>query len=633
MRALLFSALALSASLACRGEQADVLVYGGTPAGIAAALAAAQDGEKVLLVEPGTRLGGMLTNGLSHADFHSFESLSGAYLRFTQRVVDYYRPEFGERAAEVSFRGTHAEPKVNLAVFEKMLAEQPGITVKLNWALEGAETSSDAEGDKAGPQRDLEVALFTEPTGTRHSVSARFFIDATYEGDLMAAAGVPYAVGREARDEFHEPLAEEEPDAELQGYNFRLCATREPANRAAPRPPPGYNSADYAGLLPLLANGTVKGVFGEQHDRIFKAQLPELPHGKFDVNDMSLGPVRLSLPGENLAWPDGGGGVAIRDGATAALDRPPFSRLGLATARQKIYDEHFRWTVGLLYFLQHDPAVPEPFREEALQWGWCRDEFLENGHVPEQLYVREARRLVGRYVFTQNDTMPVPGDVRAPLEEAAVAMGDYGPDCHGTDHEGSRFGGQQTGEFYEVSPPYQIPFGVMVPRQTDGLLVACAVSASHVGFCAVRYEPIWMALGEAAGHAAHLAREYPAIDSPKLAGRLQRLLWADGSATAYVSDVPPGDPLFTAAQWWASAGGFHFMSDDSAPPHRGQRIIGQYSEAYPHQAADLARPLDAATAARWSRLALTLGLDPKKLPAGGSRGEWVSAAWKAAGSL
>jgi len=201
MRALLFFLL-LFTTLA-QGQQVDVLVYGATPAGIAAASAAAEDGEKVLLVEPSSRIGGMVTNGLSHPDFRTFEALSGAFWRLTKRVLANYEPEFGAETAKVCFRGTHAEPKVSLAIFEKMLAEQPGITLRTDWALEGVASSSEAEGDAAGPMKAVEMALFTDLKGERHSVPARYFIDATYEGDLLAAAGVPYRVGREGKDEYH----------------------------------------------------------------------------------------------------------------------------------------------------------------------------------------------------------------------------------------------------------------------------------------------------------------------------------------------------------------------------------------------------------------------------------------------
>ena len=204
-------------------QEFDVVIYGATPAGVAAAVASATDGEKVLLVEPTTRIGGMLTNGLSHADFRTFEGLTGAYLDFTRRVEAHYREEFGGEAAKVSFRGTHAEPKVNLALLEKMLAAQPKITVRRGWALEGVKCSSDGGmGERPVSVRTVEVALFTDGEGNKHPTPARFFIDATYEGDLMAAAGVPYRVGREGKKEFGESLAPEESDAQLQGYNLSL---------------------------------------------------------------------------------------------------------------------------------------------------------------------------------------------------------------------------------------------------------------------------------------------------------------------------------------------------------------------------------------------------------------------------
>ena len=138
-------------------------------------------------------------------------------------------------------------------------------------------------------------------------------------------------------------------------------------------------------------------------------------------------------------------------------DRAVFAHRAAASRAQRVFDEHLRWHVGLLYFLQNDEAVPAKFRDEAREWGWCRDEFAENGHLPEQLYVREARRMVGQYVFTEKDTDPAPDDARAVLRRDAIAMGDYGPNCHGTAHEGSRFGGKHTGEFYKRSRPTRSP--------------------------------------------------------------------------------------------------------------------------------------------------------------------------------
>jgi hypothetical protein len=625
MRPLLLLLLACTVTFA-RAEPHDVIVYGGTPAGIAAALAAAEGGERVLLVEPFSWVGGLVTNGLTHADFRTFEGLTGAFLKFAQRVEAHYRETYGADSPQVkdSLRGTQSEPKVARAVFERMLAEQPRITVRTRWVLDAVKCSTDEK------TRAVEIAVFVDADGAHHAETARTFIDATYEGDLMAAVGVPYRVGRESGAEYGESLAPDDADAQLQAYNFRFTMTRDPALRVPVKVPPGYDRALFEGVLPLLADGRIKRAFDDPGGCLCKAQLPPLPNGKHDINDVSRGLVRLSLPGENDAWPYGASGLAAREisGITA-----PFSRTGLRQTRERIFAEHLLWNAGLIYFVQNDDAVPAKFRDEAREYGWCRDEFVEHAHLPEQLYVREARRMVGVQVFSEKDTDHAPNDARAVLHRDAVAMGDYGPNCHGTAHEGSRFGGKHTGEFYKGVSPYQIPYGVLLPEKVENLLVPGAMSATHVGFCALRLEPIWMSLGEAAGHAAHLARvekvPLARVSVPKLQARLH----AAGAATIYVSDVPPAHPDFAAVQWWAAAGGLHGLAPMPAKPgQRGENLIGQYYHAYPNHAADLDRPLDAALSERWRLLAGTLGLDSAKLLAPGgklSRGTWLRAAWAA----
>ncbi|MEQ1851992.1 MAG: FAD-dependent oxidoreductase [Chthoniobacteraceae bacterium] len=608
-------------------QEPDVLVYGATPAGIAAALAAAADGEKVLLVEPADRIGGMLTNGLSHTDFRTFESLTGAFLDFTRAVEAHYRETYGADAPQTkNFRGNHGEPKVNQLVLEKMLAAQPRITVWRSRSLEALKCSVDGE------MRSAEIAIFHDGHGKREQVSPRWFIDATYEGDLMAAAGVEYRVGREGRGEFGEPLAPDNADSQLQAYNFRLIMTRDPANRVAPKPPPGYKREDFTGVLPMLKAGKIDRIFGMEGKVIYRTSEPPLPNGKYDVNDKPGAPVRLSLPGANDAWPDGEGGKAIRSSPREdPLSVPPFSRLGLAMPRARIFEEHLRWNVGLLYFLQNDKSVPAKFRDEAREWGWCRDEFTDNAHLPSQLYVREARRMTGRFIFTEKDTDHAAGDARAVPHTDAIAMGDYGPNCHGTAHEGSHFGGRHSGEFFKPCPPYQIPYGVLLPVDVDNLLVPGACNSTHVGFCALRYEPIWMSLGQAAGHAVHVARTARCALPDLPVAKLQERLHTAGSATIYVSDVPPGHADFAAVQWWGTAGGFHGLAPQPAKPgERGKQIIGQYFEAFPNHAADLDRVLDEATATRWKELGKKLGLAAEQLPSPDgkiSRGDWLRKAW------
>ena len=632
MRSLLLAfVFAAAGTVLLHGEETQVLVYGGTPAGIAAALAAARDGERVLLVEPTERLGGMVTCGLSHTDFRTLEGLNGAFLEFSQRVEKYYRDTYGADSPQVrdSWHGVFGEPKVNLAVFEKMLAEQPGITVWKNRRLFNVRSSGDPGS------RSIGMAAFLENDDhTTITVSADIYIDATYEGDLIAAAKVPYRVGREGREEYQESLAPEQPDAQLQAYNFRLTATQDPANRAHPRKPRGYDRADFAEILPLFASGKLKKVFGYPSECLFKAQTPALPNGKYDINDVSRGLVRLSLPGENLEWPDGGGGAAVRSGPPAdAKAEVPYSPTGLRQARQRIFDAHLRWNTGLLYFLQNDDAVPPAVREEARSWGWCRDEFDENGHVPPQIYVREARRMVGSYIFTQKDVSTAPNDARAVLRTDAIAIGDYGPNCHGTGHEGTRFAGKHTGEFYERVSPYQIPYGVLTTKSVENLLAPGPVSSSHVGFCALRLEPIWMSLGQAAGHAAHLARASGTVVQRVSIPKLQARLHAQGGATIYVSDVRPDAPDYAAVQWWGTVGGLHGLATPPAKSgERGKNLHGQYYEAFPQHAAVLAQPLDGHVALRWRRLAVELGLDASKLPAldaSVTRAEFIRAAYAA----
>ncbi|WP_435022321.1 FAD-dependent oxidoreductase [Tundrisphaera sp. TA3] len=580
--------------------RSDVLVYGGTPGGIAAALAAADDGESVVLVEPTARIGGLTTSGLSHTDFRTFEGLNGPFLDFARRVEADYVARYGRESPQARdcFRGTFGEPSVNLAAFRAMLDEHPRIHLATGARLEGLAM---ADGG-----RRIASATLARPDGSTWTVAADAFIDATYEGDLMAKVGVASRVGRESRDEYGEFLAPDVADGQLQAYNFRLIMTQDPANRVMPEAPAGYRRDDFAPVLDWLQGRGIRTVFGYPTGCLFKAQTPPLPNGKYDINDVSKGSIRLSLPGRNLGWPDGS-----------------------PAERGRIFAEHLRDQVGLLYFLQNDDAVPAAFRDEARGWGWCRDEFEETGHLPPQLYVREARRMVGARVYTQKDVEPAPGDARAVLHTDAIAIGDYGLNCHGTAHEGPRFGGQHSGEFYRSTPPYQIPYGVIVPKEVDNLLVPVAASASHVGFCALRLEPIWMSLGRAAGHAAHLARSEKIAAGSVPVGRLQRRLHRAGSATIYVSDVPREDPEFAIVQAFGTAGGLHGLSGPPRGSIRGKNIHGQYYEAFPAHAADLGRPLDAPLAERWTAIARTLGLPTDGLPqpdGRATRRDWLRAA-------
>ncbi len=599
-RLFLLACLLLLPAVRAAEWSADVAVYGGTPGGIAAALAAAKSGSRVLLLEPTPRLGGLLASGLSHTDYHTYESLTGAFLDFSQRVKAHYIETYGADSPQVkdSHEGVFGEPKVNLLVLEQMLKEQERVTVRHEAVLK----SVSKDGDR------LQSLTVVTAEGDL-KVTARMFIDGSYEGDLMAMAGVPYHVGREGREQYGESLAPEQADHQLQAYNFRFCATDDPANRVPIAAPPGYRREDFLDVLPILESGKIKTVFGYPSGCIVKAHLPALPNRKYDINDVSRGLVRLSLPGRNLDWPEGD-----------------------AAARQRIFDEHLRHNAGLLYFLQNDEAVPAQFREPATEWGWCKDEFMETNHLPPQLYVREARRMIGAHVYVQADSEHAPGDARAKLFADAIAMGDYGNNCHGTHHEGPLIGGTHSGEFYNPVPPYQIPYGALTPKRADcaNLLVPVAVSSSHVGFCALRLEPIWMALGQAAGHAAALAAAGDGVVRAVDIKTLQTRLHKDRSATIYVSDVLPGHPDFLAVQWWGTAGGLHGLNPmPEKPGQRGENLHGQYFKANPGHASELDQPLDDTSRARWLALAEKLGIQHEAFAATKTRGDFIRAAFAA----
>ncbi len=552
----------------------DVLVYGATPGGIAAAVSAAKGGKQVLLVEPTDRIGGLLTCGLSNTDFRSFEALSGFFWDFAKRVEADYAKNYGPNSEQVkaSWRGTHGEPAVNLRVLNEMLAEFPNLRVVKENRLKTVTLSPFVDGRR----RILSATFSTSDNGIQR-LESKIFIDGSYEGDLMAMAGESYHVGRESRDQYGEPMAGDEhgqADGQVQGYNFRFIMTYVDSNKRMDFKPEGYNREDFIDVLPHFESGKLKKVFSANRDGIFRAHHPHMPNGKTDMNDTPRAPVRLSMPDINDAYPEG----------------------DLET-RQRIFDQHLYYNIGLLYFLQNDPEVPQPIQEDARSWSLSKDEFPDTNGLPPQLYIREARRLVGQHVFTGNDTIQVPGDARGKLHTDSIATGDYVHNCHGTGRTGTRYNGEHTGEFYSQIPPYQIPYGVIVPQKTENLLVPVACSSSHFGFGALRLEPIWSSLGQAAGWAANQAIDsqssVQSVDVPAL----QKTLHHDRSATIYVSDVAPDSPDFAAVQWFGTHGGLHGLAPDNQPERVS--IGGQYSEALPGHTADLDKTLSPDLRKRW----------------------------------
>ncbi len=580
----------------------DVCIYGATPAGIAAAVSAAKGGSTVRLVEPTETIGGLLTSGLSYTDFRSFESLTGFFFDFSQRVQADYEQRYGvdSEQAQAAFRGTHGEPSVNLRVLEAMLGEYSSIRVIKQLRLHSVQVS-----DFNGGRRRLLSATLTGASDKPDKVKAKIFIDATYEGDLMAMAGESYHVGRESREQYGESMAGNqrgEADGQVQGYNLRLIMTTIEENKRDTPKPHGYDCNDFVGVLPLFESGKLKKVFAADRSGIYRAHLPLMPNGKTDVNDTPHAPVRLSMPDINDAYPDGD-----------------------ETTRAEIIRKHYYYNIGLLYFLQNDEAVPPAIRADARQWALCKDEFVETSGLPPKLYIREARRMVGQHVFTESDTRQVDGDARAVLHTDSIAIGDYVHNCHGTGRSGSRFDGEHSGEFYKPVPPYQIPYGVIVPQKTENLLVPVACSASHFGFGALRLEPIWCSLGQASGWAAveSLKANFPvqSIDVQQL----QRRLHADRSATIYVSDVPPTSPDFAAVQWWGARGGLHGLGSPDQP--KPTSLGGQYNAAFPGHFVDAESILPDELRSRWEKL-LPDDVEP---PQQATRVDWINAVYGASG--
>lgn len=533
----LFSWFLLFPLAALEGEiVTDVAVYGGTPSGIMAAVAAARMGESVVLVEPTRHLGGVVTGGLTYTDIGRSETVGGFTREFFGRIRAYYEGKYGADSPQVAAcrNGFFFEPHVAEAVFEALVAEQPGITVLREHRI----ALVVVEGG-----RITALILDHLPAGARVTLRAEQFIDATYEGDLMAFAGVPYRVGREGQYEFGEehagsqypPEERGQPDQRLQAYNFRLCLTDDPNLQVPLAPPPGYDPSAYRLLAQYVQQYQVR-----QFDP-YLLSLGPLPNRKYDGNN-GYAWISTDWVGQNYAYP----------GADF-------------NTRAAIAQAHLEYIQGLLYFLQNDPSLPEELRQEARRFSLARDEFVDNGHWPRQMYIREARRMVGQYVLREQDVR------QDRYKPDAVAVGSYPIDCHGV----QRFFREEgppltTGGLFIPVLPYEIPYRCLVPRQVSNLLVTVCCSATHVAYCTVRMEPVYMMLGHAAGVAAHLARTGSGAVQAVDVAQLQSLLREQGQileapywpVADFTTAPAPEDPFtftFTAVsrearvpivRWW-----------------------------------------------------------------------------------
>ena len=503
----------------------DVVVYGGTAAGVTAAIAADRMGKSVALVCPDTHIGGMTVSGLGWTDSKNGNAVGGLSREFYHRVWQYYRdPAVWKQSTRDGYKDNGSQPG-NPAMNDQQ---------QVMWTFEphAAEKVIDAWLDDSGVEvyrdhwLDRDSGVVVEDGTIRQikmidgtAFSAKVFIDAGYEGDLMAAAGVSHDIGRDARSDYDEALngirfeikgvdryyhgdafigispyvrpgvpgsgflpgvegmmPEDEQlgdaDDRLQSFNFRLCLTAQPNNRVQIEKPADYDEAEYELLLRLFDAG---------HPSSFTDQ--EMPNYKTDSNNRGV--VSFDYVGGNFNEDEGW------NYSEASYDK-----------RREIYEDHKRYQMGLLWTLANNPRIPADQRQRNGRYGLAKDEFVDNDNWPDQMYVREARRLKGEFTMTAhhvrlNEEVPKP-----------IGLGSYSLDSHVVRRVVVDDTIVAEGGFYEFwDKPYPIGYGSLVPRRDEmtNLLVPVTLSASHAAFGSIRMEPTYMILGHTSGVAAALA--------------------------------------------------------------------------------------------------------------------------------
>jgi len=529
----------------------DIVVYGGTSAGVIAAVQAKRAGKSVVLVCPDKHLGGLSGGGLGWTDTGNKAVIGGLAREFYHRIWQHYdrpaawawekRADYGNKG-----QGTPAidgaqrtmwifEPHVAEQVFEDFIREHQVPVRRGEW-LDRAHGVS-----KAGAR----LTSIRMLSGTDYA--GKMFIDATYEGDLMAAAGVDYHVGREANSVYGErwngvqtgvlhhrhhfgvlnqeispyvvpgdpgsgvlpristapPGESGQGDRRVQAYCYRYCVTDHPDNRLPFPKPDGYDPRQYELLLRIYEAG-----WRETFDKF-----DPIPNRKTDCNNH--GPFSTDNIGMNYDYPEA-----------------DYAR------REEILREHRTYQQGWLYFIANDRRVPAAVREQMRRWGLPKDEFRDNGGWPHQIYVREARRMIGQYVMTENNLLgkrPTPNP---------VGMGSYGIDSHNVQRYITPDGHvQNEGDIgVGLKAPYAIAYGALAPKrgQADNLLVPVCVSSSHIAFGSIRMEPVFMILGQSAATAATMAIERGlAVQDVPYAALRQRLL-RDRQVLEYTAASPAG---------------------------------------------------------------------------------------------
>lgn len=490
-------------------ERVDVIVYGATPAGIMASVAAAREGASVLLVEPSGHVGGMVTGGLGATDHGNTQTIGGDARRFFDAIGKHYAQTLPDEPQWS--KGWRHEPHVAQRVFDQMMRDA-GVVLRTKSRLK----EQNGVGKVGGRIDWIEIE-----SGER--LSARVFVDASYEGDLMAQAGVTYTWGREAVSTYNEERAGIRPpvkfgrpgsardarglipyvvephgevgeaDRRVMSYTFRLCMTKNATNRIPFTQPQDYDVRRYELVLQELA-AKPDAKFGDY------IRLNPLPNEKVDANNRPGVIVSTNLPNGSWDYPDGS-----------------YAR------RAEIWKTHETWLRGFIWFMQTDPRVSDKIRSEAIQWGLAADEFKESNGWSPQLYVRVARRMIGEHVTTAHDL------TTEPTKPDPVGMGSYFLDSHRVSRLVLPDGDVATeGGVGGSTVPYQISYRSLIPKRSEceNLLVPVCLSTSAVALCSIRMEPVYMILGHSAGTAAGLAaksgRAVQDIPYAELESRLQR---------------------------------------------------------------------------------------------------------------
>jgi hypothetical protein len=565
----------------------DIIIYGATPSGIFAAVSAARQGREVILVDEHKYIGGLMTGGLSFTDFISTEALSGIFNEYRFRVLTYYENKYGKNSKQVKecYYGVNAEPHVTLLIFTKMLEELPSIKLYTQHRI----SKVDVAGNKQG-QSFIKSATFSNLNNNNSiTFSGKVYIDATYEGDLAVAAGAEYRIGRESRTEYGERFAGHiftkngqiltggtgQGDKKIQAYNFRLIMTDSAENSRKVEKPQNYIREKYLPIASVFKNGKVKQIFTQTAEGILRVQ--PIVNRKADINDIKNAPVRMSSLGKNYDYPD-----------------------GTPEQRTRIIQEHRDHILGMVYFLQNDESIPIEIRKESQIWGLAKDEFIDNDNFPYRLYIREARRIMGKTVLMEQNTYQAPNSIRSTLSPNSVAICDYALNCHGVSAPGPVYPDMTEGDFNFIPQPFQIPYGVMLPNRINNLLVSVAISSSHVGFCGIRLEPTWSALGQVAGLAAHLSIEKNTSPTQVNIQELQSLLLKNKVKLIYVSDVEYDSPYFEAVQYFGSKGFFHDLyplEQVQIKPRTVHKL--QYMDAMEYHNVEPEKSLEAVLAKNW----------------------------------